>query len=61
LLIFAAPPPSRLAPTPRLDLPGHHRLPTVVDLNVLVDVLNKDVLLAPQAHRARVSMPASHW
>jgi hypothetical protein len=37
----------RFAPKPRLHLSGHHRLPSVLDLNVLVDVLNDHVLLAP--------------
>jgi hypothetical protein len=46
--IFAAPPPSRFALTPRLHLPGHHRLPALADLDMLVNVLNKHVLLAPR-------------
>jgi hypothetical protein len=38
--IFAAPPPFGFALSPRLHLPGHHRLPALADLNMLVDVLH---------------------
>jgi hypothetical protein len=41
------PPPSCFAPTPRLDLSGHHRLTPLLDLNMLVDVLHHHVLLTP--------------
>ncbi len=60
-VIFISPPPSRFAPTPRLDLSGHHCLPAFVDLNMLVDVLNYHVLPAPERTRSRASMPVSPW
>jgi hypothetical protein len=42
---FCRPAPVPICADPRLDLPGHQRLTSLLDLNMLVNVLNKDVLL----------------